>query len=672
MKRGRNIPMLLILLIATHLKIFSAPFDTGIITLQQPDRTEFTGRIWGDEFFYWAETEDGYRFVQSSDEYYYYAQLDENGEFTATEYKVRIDAPPSESYQLERTQARIDEINMIIEDFIEQVELNRQWFAQKQAEAQGEPVTLKVGLILIEFQDVKHYRDTTPPTIRPDGYLTADFDSIMFSNNYWYAPNQQYVSPHPEEEFVFGSFRDYWDQMSHGKLIIEGRVVNPTDDGSGVPKWLTADHNRQWYLDQFAQFTVLANEAVQKAIDEEYISITPGDPNYYDKLAIIYARYPIQGYLTTGPIPYHNDRYICGEQIGSVLFGQIKSFTHIGLHLNSFGSTIGFYDGPWWPSFGDPNPTPTYSFCMTNEGWRHGPNDKGECPATLAPYFRIETEWIEPTLTITADTSNFLVEYDYQNPKLYKIEPIDGPPDMYYLFEVRKREGFDLYVPEPPETYQYQSGTLIIWQHNVDCWHEGLGESFIDKIRLKWADYDFHFPTQLNDFFPSEGYDNNQSLNDITLPAASLGDALDEYYPNFIRPAHFAINGIHKLTNGNTLIDEIKLNHAIIKNNISGGWQSVSVGAILSDYTATSVFPTAIDSVYTFVPGQGYVIKHTLENGPGYWVKFGSSQSLVHAGLILDSIDIHVSAGWNLIGSISDKVPKLNICTEPPGLIISM
>ncbi|NUM61839.1 MAG: hypothetical protein HUU44_06780, partial [Ignavibacteriaceae bacterium] len=130
-----------ILFLSMGIEIIPAPFDTGMIELQQPDETTFTGRIWGDEFFYWAETEDGYRFVQSGDEWYYYAQLDENGEFTATEYKVEIDEPPSESYKLERTQARIDEINQMIEEFIEQVELNKEWFSQKQAEAQGQPVT---------------------------------------------------------------------------------------------------------------------------------------------------------------------------------------------------------------------------------------------------------------------------------------------------------------------------------------------------------------------------------------------------------------------------------------------------------------------------------------------------------------------------------------------------
>lgn len=149
--------MVITLVLYSDRVINASPFDTGMITLQQPDRTEFTGRIWGDEFFFWAETEDGYRFIQSGDGWYYYAELNKDGEFSPSKYKVGIDSPPEFSYQLDRTQSRIDDINQQIEDFKEQLEINRQWFAQKQEEAQGQVTTLKVGIILIEFSDTTHF-----------------------------------------------------------------------------------------------------------------------------------------------------------------------------------------------------------------------------------------------------------------------------------------------------------------------------------------------------------------------------------------------------------------------------------------------------------------------------------------------------------------------------------
>lgn len=199
------IKILLVVFILTIL-IKPAPFDTGMIELQQPDETTFIGRIWGDEFIWWADTEEGYRFVQSGDGWYYYATLDQNGEYAPTEYQVGIDEPPGSSYQLERSQSRIDEINQRIEEFNEMIQTNREWFAQMQEEAQGQTVPLKVGIIVIEFSDFPHYQ-TDPEGNRPDGYLTADFDSLMFSINYWIETPSNNI--HPEGEEIFGSFRDY-------------------------------------------------------------------------------------------------------------------------------------------------------------------------------------------------------------------------------------------------------------------------------------------------------------------------------------------------------------------------------------------------------------------------------------------------------------------------------
>jgi hypothetical protein len=70
MKKLLQILIVVFLTLSNYKNISAAPFDTGMTELQQPDETTFIGRIWGDEFFYWAETEDGYRFVQSGDGWY--------------------------------------------------------------------------------------------------------------------------------------------------------------------------------------------------------------------------------------------------------------------------------------------------------------------------------------------------------------------------------------------------------------------------------------------------------------------------------------------------------------------------------------------------------------------------------------------------------------------------
>jgi M6 family metalloprotease-like protein len=665
MKTITHFCLLVLFLFALVINLNASPFDTGMITFTQPNDATFTGRMWGDEFIWWAETEDGYRFIQSGDGWYYYATLDESGEYAPTMYKVGIDTPPGSSYQLERTQTRIDEISEQVQEFNEQIELNRQWFAQEQLEAQGQPLTLKVGIIVIEFSDIEHYKTTEPPNNRPDGYFTSDFDSLMFSYDYWFEPNPRpgFPSPHPENEPVFGSFRDYWHQMSLGNFKIVGRVANPTDE-NGVPRWLKASGTRAYYLESGGW--ALATEAYQLALDSGYISENPHSSNYFHKICIVYAREAIQANLIGGDLD--GILFYLPERCGPNLFGggpSEKSFTHIGLYAHEFGHTLGLNDE--YIGLGEDGATDLYNFCLMTWGSRNGPDRKGACPATLSPYQRIKNFWVAPD-TLDEDEDNFIVEYNYLDPKFFCIVPVDATEGEHYIVETKNREGFDLYIPSDPADTVDQTGRLIIWQHNTHS--DSPSPNYTDRIRIIPADNirSDNIQSQLNDFFPADFYNNNQSFNDTSSPRATI----NETNPGVNQPgdpAYFVLNGIQKLSNGNTLISEISPNQITLLNNIAANWQTVSVGAIVSDYSATSVFPTATPPVYQYIPGQGYVVRSTLANGPGYWVKFNTAQTLIQKGKLLDSINIRVSNGWNLIGSISFSVPYLNICTEPPGII---
>ncbi len=170
----------------------------------------------------------------------------------------------------------MDEILLRIQEFGEAVESANDWYAQKQAEAKGEPVNLTVGIILIEFPDFPRFSD---PAYRPNGYLKTDFENMMFSENgIWFDTTG--ITPHPENEKIYGSFKEYWLQISKGNLRVTGKVVNPADE-NGVLEWLDADDDRSVYV-EYGPFDRLANEAINKAVLEHWISLNPGDPNYYD------------------------------------------------------------------------------------------------------------------------------------------------------------------------------------------------------------------------------------------------------------------------------------------------------------------------------------------------------------------------------------------------------
>jgi len=80
------------------------------------------------------------------------------------------------------------------------------------------------------------------------------------------------------------------------------------------------------------------------------------------------------------------------------------------------------------------------------------------------------------------------------------------------------------------------------------------------------------------------------------------------------------------------------------------------------------IFPTAWP-IYKF--SGSYQLVDVLESGPGYWAKFDEpTQTVEFEGLPIPSFTIPVVSGWNLIGSISYRLPVPLIYSEPPGIII--
>jgi len=96
-------------------------------------------------------------------------------------------------------------------------------------------------------------------------------------------------------------------------------------------------------------------------------------------------------------------------------------------------------------------------------------------------------------------------------------------------------------------------------------------------------------------------------------------------------------------------------------------WNMVSVPLQVDDFRKSSVFPTAASNAFAF--DTGYVVKDTLSNGVGYWVKFNGVQNDTMTGVPLTEDTVRVSAGWNMIGSISKPLPVSAITSIPPGIV---
>lgn len=107
-----------------------------------------------------------------------------------------------------------------------------------------------------------------------------------------------------------------------------------------------------------------------------------------------------------------------------------------------------------------------------------------------------------------------------------------------------------------------------------------------------------------------------------------------------------------------------------VSAGVAAGWNMLSVPVTLPDLLATHVFPSASSHAFTFAP-DGYVVRDTLDYGEGYWLNYASAGTVALVGGTRSADSIRVSAGWNMIGSISSTVPVDSVVEVPDSIVQS-
>jgi len=230
----KKISNVLLIVIMTSISVYSRYRDTGFIKWKQPNGIEFTARYWGDEYFDWMETQDGYRIIQATDMYYYYAILNEYGEFAPGKNRIGIDKALQESKNLERSKDRIDKLMSWRESSQKNYEDYFNSITSSIESIKSGTSIKKLGVILVDF-----------PSESAWGYEKANFDEVFFSANTWIGDEK-----HPEGHLLFGSVYDYYlDQLN---VEIEGKngqqlIVNNPNTNPDYPLWMTMDYDKSHY-----------------------------------------------------------------------------------------------------------------------------------------------------------------------------------------------------------------------------------------------------------------------------------------------------------------------------------------------------------------------------------------------------------------------------------------
>jgi hypothetical protein len=102
---------------------------------------------------------------------------------------------------------------------------------------------------------------------------------------------------------------------------------------------------------------------------------------------------------------------------------------------------------------------------------------------------------------------------------------------------------------------------------------------------------------------------------------------------------------------------------------ITMGWNLLSLPLEVETHTTNELYPTAVSSA--FIYNQGYVSIDTLNPGQGYWVKFFTDDNVSITGKRISIDTIEVVQGWNMIGTISYPVDKVDVIQIPDSIVIS-
>jgi hypothetical protein len=219
--------------------------------------------------------------------------------------------------------------------------------------------------------------------------------------------------------------------------------------------------------------------------------------------------------------------------------------------------------------------------------------------------------------------------------------PAKAPNDQFFPFVVVSPEG------EQVSVMYYDRADFP----NNDSMHVKVsistddGVSFMQPVRITNHPSDPRVPPFNGRFFG----DYNGMVADPSVPGKVYLVWADSRYSNpdiFMSPANIPIT-------------------ATVSTPVANGWQTLSVPVVVPDFAKTAVWPTSISNAFAFVP-TGYEVRTMLENGIGYFIKFGAAQNIVLGGDVLQQHSIAVNANWNLVGSISSTIPvATNLCLFP-------
>lgn len=526
----RKFLLILLTCIVSTPQLFAIPAYPYPIKYKQPDGTEITIQLKGDERVHWAETGDGFTLLSNGKNGWEYAFTDSKGNLKksgviAHETNKRTNKETvflrsvSKNLRFSKNQisilksaweARTGEENLIgTGSFYKGMVPNTPSNTKGVNRVFTPRGTKKLLLILIQFPDL-HFT-----------FTKKDFDDLMNTQNY----NLNGAS---------GSVRDYFLEQSYNQFDVQTYVA-------GI---YTAQNNMAYYGTDAEDGShdpnshYLMEEAVNDAdADVDFSQYDNDGDGSVDGVYIIYAGkgqassgiantiWPHAGGISGQTFDGKTvSKYSCSNELNSD-----GSLTGIGVICHEFGHVCGapdYYDTDY--STGGQFPGTGNWDVMCGGCYNGTTANKGNVPSHFNPFEKIRAGWIAP-ITLSGSTSLSIPDYT-NNPSVYIINTTT--PNEYYLLENRQKTGFNRYV---------NGHGLLIYKYSKTYWDSHANKTYPEGFYLVNANISTNPTSTSSDpavygnvnsgYCPFPGTGNKFSFTDATIPSMQSWAGDNTGYP---------------------------------------------------------------------------------------------------------------------------------------------
>ena len=382
------------------------PAHPGLISAVQPDGSEITIRLHGDEHRNWATTPDGYTLMPDAKGFWTYARTDAGGHAVASDIRLsRHTAAPAFAARGIRPAAEAQSRHVMRKAQSGDLQIDATFPTKGNR---------RLLMLLVNFSDTK-------PT-----YTQQDFHNFMNMEGYG----------------GIGSFRDYYLETSFGQL----------DIATTVTAWINLPSPKSYYSTETAS-DLVRDALLQIDSQIDFKDFDNDGDGILDGLAVIHQGAGAESSGSATDIWSHSG-IVFGLTFDGVqvrrytiepeLQGRTAGMTTIGVMCHEFGHNLGapdFYDTDYEGNGGDFPGTGTWDL-MGSGAWN---GTSGDRPAGINMWQRIQFGWIEPVV-LSADTRISGMKAASVAPEAYRFNTT--VPGDYFILENRTNQGpFDAALP---------------------------------------------------------------------------------------------------------------------------------------------------------------------------------------------------------------------------------